>query len=80
MLSTNSFEDAIADAINRGGDADTDGAVTGLIVGRLRYIPPCCGSEIRLNSTLQTTAQLLVSGATKVCEITLREFKSECEE
>ena len=80
MLSTDSFEDAIADAINRGGDADTVGAVTGMIVGRLRYIPPCFGSEIRLNSTLQTTTQLLVSGPTRVCEITLREFKSECEE
>ena len=34
VLSTNSFKDAISDAINRGGDADTVGAVTGMIAGR----------------------------------------------
>jgi len=34
VLSTDRFEDAISDAINRGGDADTVGAVTGMIAGR----------------------------------------------
>ena len=38
VLSTNSFEDAISDAINRGGDADTVGAVTGMIAGRHRHV------------------------------------------
>ena len=35
MISTSSFVDAIVDAINRGGDADTVGAVTGMISGRI---------------------------------------------
>jgi ADP-ribosyl-[dinitrogen reductase] hydrolase len=35
VISTNSFNDAIVDAINRGGDADTVGAVTGMIAGRM---------------------------------------------
>jgi ADP-ribosyl-[dinitrogen reductase] hydrolase len=34
VRSTHSFEDAIIDAINKGGDADTVGAVTGMIAGR----------------------------------------------
>ena len=29
------FDDAVVDAINRGGDADTVGAVTGMICGRI---------------------------------------------
>jgi ADP-ribosylglycohydrolase len=32
---TNTFEQAIFDAINRGGDADTVGAVAGMIAGRI---------------------------------------------
>lgn len=32
---TTSFEDAIVHAVNKGGDADTVGAVTGMIAGRL---------------------------------------------
>ncbi len=35
IMSTTSFEDAIVHAINKGGDADTVGAVTGMIAGRL---------------------------------------------
>ena len=34
-ISTSSFDDAVVDAINRGGDADTVGAVTGMICGRM---------------------------------------------
>ena len=34
VLGADSNEDAISDAINRGGDADTVGAVTGMIAGR----------------------------------------------
>ena len=34
-ISTSSFDDAVVDAINRGGDADTVGAVTGMICGRI---------------------------------------------
>jgi ADP-ribosyl-[dinitrogen reductase] hydrolase len=35
VLKTSNFEDAVVDAINRGGDADTVGAVTGMIAGRI---------------------------------------------
>lgn len=35
IMSTTSFEDAVVHAINKGGDADTVGAVTGMIAGRL---------------------------------------------
>ena len=35
VISTSSFDDAVVDAINRGGDADTVGAVTGMICGRM---------------------------------------------
>ena len=35
IVSTTSFEDAIVHAVNKGGDADTVGAVTGMIAGRL---------------------------------------------
>lgn len=35
ICSTTSFEDAIVHAVNKGGDADTVGAVTGMIAGRL---------------------------------------------
>jgi ADP-ribosyl-[dinitrogen reductase] hydrolase len=35
VLRTSSFKDAVVDAINRGGDADTVGAVTGMIAGRI---------------------------------------------
>ena len=35
VLRTNSFKDAVVDAINRGGDADTVGAVAGMIAGRI---------------------------------------------
>jgi ADP-ribosyl-[dinitrogen reductase] hydrolase len=35
VTKTTSFEDAIVHAVNKGGDADTVGAVTGMIAGRL---------------------------------------------
>ena len=35
VCSTTNFEDAIVHAVNKGGDADTVGAVTGMIAGRL---------------------------------------------
>jgi ADP-ribosyl-[dinitrogen reductase] hydrolase len=31
---TDSFEDALVDAVNRGYDADTVGAITGMLAGR----------------------------------------------
>lgn len=35
VMSTDNFEDAVVDAINRGGDADTVGAVAGMMAGRI---------------------------------------------
>jgi ADP-ribosylglycohydrolase len=35
LLHTRSFEDAIIDTVNRGGDADTNGAITGALLGAL---------------------------------------------
>jgi ADP-ribosyl-[dinitrogen reductase] hydrolase len=35
VAATSSFEDALIHAVNKGGDADTVGAVTGMIAGRL---------------------------------------------
>lgn len=35
IVNTDTFEDAIVHAVNKGGDADTVGAVTGMIAGRL---------------------------------------------
>jgi ADP-ribosyl-[dinitrogen reductase] hydrolase len=43
---TNSFHAAIVDAINRGDDADTVGAVTGMIAGRIY------GSDLSLQSSV----------------------------
>ena len=35
VTTTRNFEDAVVDAINRGGDADTVGAVAGMLAGRI---------------------------------------------
>jgi ADP-ribosyl-[dinitrogen reductase] hydrolase len=35
VLTTSCFEDAVVHAVNKGGDADTVGAVAGMIAGRL---------------------------------------------
>jgi ADP-ribosyl-[dinitrogen reductase] hydrolase len=35
VCSTTTFEDALIHAVNKGGDADTVGAVTGMIAGRI---------------------------------------------
>ena len=52
VLNTDSFEDAISDAINRGGDADTVGAVTGMIVGRTKHNRSEMRARIHLDKTL----------------------------
>ena len=61
MLSTNSFEDAIADAINRGGDADTVGAVTGMIAGRTRATPKCVASQLKRSSEIVVSGRALIA-------------------
>lgn len=60
VLSTNSFEAAIADAINRGGDADTVGAVTGMIVGRTKHNRSEMGAGIHLDKTLMAAGGKLL--------------------
>lgn len=43
LLHTRSFEDAVIDVVNRGGDADTNGAITGALLGAVygeSGIPP----------------------------------------
>jgi ADP-ribosyl-[dinitrogen reductase] hydrolase len=53
VRSTNSFHAAIVDAINRGDDADTVGAVTGMIAGRIYGI-----SSIDLSNSLFLNKQI----------------------
>jgi ADP-ribosylglycohydrolase len=61
VLSTDSFEDAIADAINRGGDADTVGAVTGMIAGRTRETTKCSASQLRKSPELVVSCRALLA-------------------
>jgi ADP-ribosyl-[dinitrogen reductase] hydrolase len=35
LLDTGSFEDCLIDVVNRGGDADTTGAIAGMLAGAL---------------------------------------------
>ncbi len=60
VLSTNSFEDAIADAINRGGDADTVGAVTGMIAGCLKGVPLSLSSQLKRSNYLGDQVSYLI--------------------
>ena len=60
-VSTSSFDDAIVDAINRGGDADTVGAVTGMICGRMYGYESIKKSSIeilKLEEIIQTFNQI----------------------
>ena len=61
VLSTDSFEDAISDAINRGGDADTVGAVTGMIAGRTRETTKCSASQLRKSPELVVSCRALIT-------------------
>ena len=61
VLSTDSFEDAISDAINRGGDADTVGAVTGMIAGRTRETTKCAASQLRKSPELVVSCRALLA-------------------
>jgi ADP-ribosylglycohydrolase len=56
-----SFDDAVVDAINRGGDADTVGAVTGMICGRMYGYESIKKSSIeilKLEEIIQTFNQI----------------------
>ena len=61
VLNTDSFEDAISDAINRGGDADTVGAVTGMIAGRTRETTKCSASQLRKSPELVVSCRTLLA-------------------
>jgi ADP-ribosylglycohydrolase len=54
-MSTNSFEEAIINAINKGDDADTVGAVTGMIAGRMHL-----NGYKRLNKVLRGNHLLVI--------------------
>lgn len=58
VICTDSFDDAIVDAINRGGDADTVGAVAGMIAGRI-YGFNTMGS---MTSSVQNHEKLVETG------------------
>lgn len=47
-ITTSSFDDAVVDAINRGGDSDTVGAVTGMICGRLYGVDSIEKSSLKI--------------------------------
>lgn len=57
VLRTDSFEDAIHVAINRGEDADTVGAVTGMIAGRSRQVPIECFEAVKKSITIKLCGQ-----------------------
>jgi ADP-ribosyl-[dinitrogen reductase] hydrolase len=58
---TSCFKDAVVDAINRGGDADTVGAVTGMIAGRLYGEKPASLCKQLFNmQTLELTYRGLI--------------------
>ena len=62
VICTNSFYDAIVDAINRGGDADTVGAVTGMIAGRIygfKSVAELASSVHSYDLLLETCSKLL---------------------
>jgi ADP-ribosyl-[dinitrogen reductase] hydrolase len=63
VLNTDSFEAAIADAINRGGDADTVGAVTGMIAGCLKKVPVSLSSPLKRDKYLCEQGSHLISRA-----------------
>ena len=58
------FKHAVEDAINRGNDADTVGAVTGMLAGRVygfKDIPKRWLRDLMMTETLQRTAEKLYS-------------------
>jgi len=61
VLGADSNEDAISDAINRGGDADTVGAVTGMIAGRTRETTKCAASQLRKSPELVVSCRALLA-------------------
>lgn len=63
VLTTKSFHAAIVDAINRGGDADTVGAVTGMIAGRIYGAQTfeSIRSQVLMQPTLEQTLDALLT-------------------
>lgn len=66
VLGTSSFEDAVVAAINIGGDADTQGVVTGALAGALygdSAVPSRWIERLRDHEELRTLADRLLSAA-----------------
>ncbi len=70
LLSTDSFESCLIDVVNRGGDADTTGAIAGMLAGALYGLPALpirwlrgLDSEIRSRVARQSLALLALSPA-----------------
>ena len=67
LLDTGSFEDCLIDVVNRGGDADTTGAIAGMLAGALYgfdALPPrwLGGLDPVVSSACRRQAILLVTG------------------
>jgi ADP-ribosyl-[dinitrogen reductase] hydrolase len=59
---TGNFEDAVVDAINRGGDADTVGAVAGMLAGRIygfKALEEHANTLVKADLVIQTGSELL---------------------
>ena len=74
LLETDSVEDCLVDVVNRGGDADTTGAIAGMLAGALygmRSLPPrwlkALDPDVR--AACQRQARALVLGLTGRCDV-----------
>jgi len=66
FFDTDSFEECLIDVVNRGGDADTTGAIAGMLAGAvygLAEIPPhwLNGLDAAVRSTCESQAQALLA-------------------
>jgi ADP-ribosyl-[dinitrogen reductase] hydrolase len=74
-MNTGDFEECLIDVVNRGGDADTTGAIAGMLAGALYGLTAlperwlrALNADIRLRITEQTQALLALSPAGRVGE------------
>ena len=74
LLETDSVEDCLVDVVNRGGDADTTGAIAGMLTGALYgmcSLPPrwLKGLDPDVREACQRQARALVLGLTGRCDV-----------
>ena len=74
LLESDSVEDCLVDVVNRGGDADTTGAIAGMLTGALygmRSLPPrwLKGLDPDVREACQRQARALVLGLTGRCDV-----------